>query len=236
MNAPIHTARRPARPRVVHGPSSPDQVVEALVKGLQAGRYVPGQRLIEADLTKELKVSRGPVREALKRLAAEGLVSLIPHRGAYIRAVSRAEVHDLLLVQEMLTGLGARLAAGAVGLADHRETFEAAFQRLMGYSAHPDTPGFLEARARFYDTLIRIGGNRELRRLTPIRQIHLLRAQFQGYMSKNDHARQFAEYAALAKAILAGDQTEAERAMRRHIRRARLAIERLPEGAFSLGP
>ena len=65
-----------------HGLSSPDQVVAALIRGLQAGRYVPGQRLIEADLTKELKVSRGPVREALKRLAAEGLVSLIPHRGA----------------------------------------------------------------------------------------------------------------------------------------------------------
>ena len=81
-----------------------DQVVAALIRGLQDGRYVPGQRLIEADLTKELKVSRGPVREALKRLAAEGLVSLIPHRGAYIRALTRDEVHDMLGRYHFISG------------------------------------------------------------------------------------------------------------------------------------
>jgi len=51
--------------RTSNGTSSPDQVVRALIDGVKSGRYVPGQRLIEADLTAELKVSRGPVREAL---------------------------------------------------------------------------------------------------------------------------------------------------------------------------
>ena len=53
--------------------SSPDSVAATLLDGIKSGRYVPGQRLIEADLTAELDVSRGPVREALKRLAAEGV-------------------------------------------------------------------------------------------------------------------------------------------------------------------
>jgi len=64
-------------------------VVDAIVSGIRLGRFVPGQKLVEADLTESIGVSRGPVREALKRLAAEGIVSLTRHRGAYIRVLTR---------------------------------------------------------------------------------------------------------------------------------------------------
>ena len=90
--------------------SSPEQVAETLLDGIKGGRFVPGQRLIEADLTAELGVSRGPVREALKHLAAEGLIHLIPHRGAYIRKLTRRQAIDILVIQETLTALAARLA------------------------------------------------------------------------------------------------------------------------------
>ncbi|MEM9313567.1 MAG: GntR family transcriptional regulator, partial [Pseudomonadota bacterium] len=69
--------------------SSPRRVMNAIITGIEKGRFVPGQRLIEADLTRELKVSRGPVREAFKRLAGEGVLVLSKHRGAFIRAQSR---------------------------------------------------------------------------------------------------------------------------------------------------
>ncbi len=236
MNVPAPPeAERPSRARgpARHGPSSPDQVVTALIRGLQAGRYVPGQRLIEADLTRELKVSRGPVREALKRLAAEGLVSLIPHRGAYIRALARDEVHDMLLVQEMLTGLAARLAAAAIGEGRGRDEFEGAYQRLLTHRERADGIAFLEERSRFYGTMIRIGGNRELGRMMPAMQIHLLRMQFHQHLTPKDRARQFEEYDALVKAILTGNQNEAEKLTRQHIRRTRLSIERLPDEAFA---
>lgn len=216
-----------------HGLSSPDQVAAALIRGLQAGRFVPGQRLIEADLTKELKVSRGPVREALKRLAAEGLVSLIPHRGAYIRALARHEVHDVLLVQEMLTGLAARLAAQAINAGNNRVDFEAAYRHLRAFRDHAESIAFLEERSRFYSTMIRIGGNHELGRMMPAMQIHLLRLQFHQHLTPKDRARQFKEYDALVAAILDGNQNGAERLMRQHIRRTRLAIERLPDSAFA---
>ncbi|MBM3482467.1 MAG: GntR family transcriptional regulator [Alphaproteobacteria bacterium] len=219
-----------------HGPSSPDQVVAALIKGVRAGRYVPGQRLIEADLTRELRVSRGPVREALKRLAAEGLVSLIPHRGAYIRALTRAEVHDMLLVQEALAGLGARLAAAVINEADHRAEFENAYGRLQTFRQRDDAIAFIEERSRFYATMIRIGGNAELRRMMPALHIHLLRMQFHAHLTPKDRERQFEEYDALVAAILAGEQNDAEKLMRQHIRRTRLAIERLPDEAFAAEP
>ena len=60
--------------------TSPDRVVDAIIRSIRTGVYVPGQRLIEADLTRDYHVSRGPVREALKRLAAEGVYADAPPR------------------------------------------------------------------------------------------------------------------------------------------------------------
>jgi DNA-binding GntR family transcriptional regulator len=216
-----------------HGPSSPDQVVRALIDGLRSGRYVPGQRLIEADLTSELKLSRGPVREALKRLSAEGLVSLIPHRGAYIRKLTRREVHDILVIQESLTGLAARIATEHIEENDNRKTFEAEFTRLMKFQDGHDTMAFLEERSRFYRTLVMIGGNQELTRFVPTMQLHLLRMQFQQHLTPGDRKRQFKEYETLAACILGDKAGKAETLMRQHVRRTRLSIERLPDEAFA---
>src|SRR5689334_5216430 len=71
--------------------SSTDRVVNHITAGILAGRYVPGQRLVEVDLTQVLKISRGPVREAFRRLDALGLVSTSRHRGAWVRTLSRTE-------------------------------------------------------------------------------------------------------------------------------------------------
>ena len=216
-----------------HGPSSPDQVVRALIEGLRSGRYVPGQRLIEADLTSELKLSRGPVREALKRLSAEGLVSLIPHRGAYIRKLTRREVHDILVIQESLTGLAARLAATHIDVGNNRSSFKAEITRLMRFRDGQDTMAFLEERSRFYHTLVSIGGNHELSRFVPTMQLHLLRMQFQQHLTPSDRKRQFQEYETLAEYVLGDNAGKAETIMRRHVRRTRLAIERLADEAFA---
>src|ERR1700722_14737920 len=110
--------------------SSPDRVVEAITDGIRAGRFVPGQRLLEADLTHDLSVSRGPVREALKRLAAEGIVTLTRHRGAYIRALQREEAKKILLVLEVLTGLAASLAAHEINAPGNRQRMRDALEHL----------------------------------------------------------------------------------------------------------
>ena len=68
--------------------SSSDRVAEAIGVGILKRRYLVGQRLVEADLMAELGVGRSTVREALKLLSATGVVELVPHRGAVIRAIT----------------------------------------------------------------------------------------------------------------------------------------------------
>lgn len=214
-------------------PSSSDRVVAAIIKGILSGRYVPGQKLIEADLTHSLGMSRGPVREALKRLDAQGVVELTPHRGAYIGAMARDEASDLLVILEVLTALMARLAAQAVSKGADVEEMSDAYQWLEKYrDGSMGDIAFIEKRRHFYDTLMTIGGNQQLHAVMPIMRIHLLRLQAQPYLSAEDRQNRLDEYAAITHAVLDGDAKGAERAMRQHLKRMQQRIARLPDDAF----
>ena len=228
-------AQSPARDIAedVGKPSSSDRVVAAIIKGILTGRYVPGQKLIEADLTQTLGMSRGPVREALKRLDAQGVVELTPHRGAYICAMRREEAGDLLVILEDLTALMVRLAAQAVSRGADAEEMSEAYQWLEKFrDGSAGDIAFIEKRRHFYDTLMVIGGNRQLHAVMPIMRIHLLRLQAQPYLSAEDRQNRLDEYSAITHAVLAGDAKAAERAMRRHLKQMQKRIARLPNDAF----
>lgn len=228
-------AQSPARDIAedVGKPSSSDRVVAAIIKGILTGRYVPGQKLIEADLTQTLGMSRGPVREALKRLDAQGVVELTPHRGAYICAMRREEAGDLLVILEDLTALMVRLAAQAVSRGADAEEMSEAYQWLEKFrDGSAGDIAFIEKRRHFYDTLMVIGGNRQLHAVMPIMRIHLLRLQAQPYLSAEDRQNRLDEYSAITHAVLAGDAKAAERAMRRHLKQMQKRIARLPDDAF----
>lgn len=90
-------------------PASPayEQIRQAIVEG----QYAPGQRLIEQRIAEELQLSRTPVREALHRLVAEGLVQSEPNRGAVVRALSVDDIADIYGLRARLEGYAAELAA-----------------------------------------------------------------------------------------------------------------------------
>src|SRR5579871_4359753 len=102
-----------ARPRTLGETHSPlgMRLAEALREAMAAGRYKPGERLIEDRLAEEMGVSRIPVREALRVLSAEGWVDITPRRGATVAALSRAVALEMIEVRATLEGLNARLAA-----------------------------------------------------------------------------------------------------------------------------
>ena len=216
--------------------SSPDNVANYVLEGIKSGRFVPGQRLIEADLSENLYTSRGPIREAFKRLAAEGVLTLVPHRGAYVRTLTRREVAEVLIIQETLSALATKLAAERIHLEDNHNRFSAAYERLTADTSISDIHELLDARAEFYATLVMIGGNVELQRFVPIPQTNLLRTQFVRHFNSAERARELQEYAAVARHVLTGAAQQAENAMRRHIKNSRLSIGRLPDDAFAPEP
>jgi len=229
LKAPVKEADEAASDSI----SSPDKVVDAIYRGILTGRFVPGQKLIEVDLGLSLGVSRGPIREALKRLCAEGVIELTRHRGGYIRVLTRKEAFDFLEVLEVLTSFIARKAAvahNAQTAASVREAFEmlARFRDPLG----GDGP-FLEQRGYFYDTLMKAGGNSQIASIVPVMRIHLLRLQVEPYYSSADLRNRIDEYAAVTDAVLSGDPALAERAMRRHMKQMHERFAKLPDEAFA---
>jgi len=112
-----------ARPRSSRPPSSPTRRMRTCHPRTASsphhrqrprGALRAGQRLVESDLTRTLRVSRGPVREAFRRLDALGILSRAMHRGACVRTLSRAEAVDLMIAVEGIDILTSRLAATAV--------------------------------------------------------------------------------------------------------------------------
>ncbi|WP_033455106.1 GntR family transcriptional regulator, partial [Bordetella bronchiseptica] len=99
-----------SKPNATSG-STLEYVVDTLRQGILSGRLVPGQRLVEADLTRQLGVSRGPVRESFRRLSAEGLVESIPNQTTMVRRYSKAEMLELFEIRAELEALAARRAA-----------------------------------------------------------------------------------------------------------------------------
>ncbi len=92
---------------------------DAIRDGILTGRHSPGQRLIAEDLAKELGVSRMPVREALHRLEATGLVAIAPHRGAVVSELSETECVEIYHIRAVLDGLATRLATPHLARVDH---------------------------------------------------------------------------------------------------------------------
>ena len=188
--------------------SGPEVLARDILHGLADGRFVPGQRLAEPDLMARYGVGRSTVREALGRLASDGLVEIVPHRGAAIRRLTRREAADVLRVAAALLALAARQAAEAV-LAG---SSPAALKEAAAEYSAAGTEGRQKARARYYRALAALAGNKEVMRLLPSIQVPLVRAQMRDHVGASA-----ASHAALVDAVSEGDPEAAEAAARLHL-------------------
>lgn len=209
------------------------RLADGIVYCIRAGQMVPGQHLVEADLTRRFGVSRGSLREGLKHLAADGLVTLTRFRGAYISALDRTAVHNLLDVLEPLCSLAARLAATAGGTPEQLDNLCAVAQDLAKRGPGSQIATYLENRRKFYDQLIAMGGNSELGRVIPLTRTDLFRAQFDKVQTREQQKRHANGYAKIAEAVVARDPGRAEKAVRKHFAGTRATVDALPDDVFS---
>lgn len=135
------------------------QLVENIIDAVMAGQYVPGQRLIAADLAEQFGVSRAPVREALHVLAGEGVVELLPNRGARIRRLSVADRVDFLEFTEALLVLGVRLATGKLADDALREGVSEAFEEIEAAWRQRHSLHFVKALYQYHVVLNEIAAN-----------------------------------------------------------------------------
>ena len=212
--------------------SATDRVSQAISQGIRAGIFVPGQHLLEPELTRRIGISRGSLREALKHLAAAGIVTLNRYRGAYISSLDKKSVLDLLDTLEPLARLAARLAATHCDTADKRRRIKDAAAAIEAAGREGNQGRYLEQRRHFYDTMLDIGGNRELARVIPLSRTDLFRAQVERNQTEQQRQRHVSGYSKIADAIIEGNATMADRAVKRHFEGTRKTMGELPPHAF----
>lgn len=117
----------------------PEKVAHTLAERITTGIYQPGERLIEATLAKELKVSHGPIRDALRSLQNAGLVTISPYRGATVTEFSEREIQELFQVRAALVGLRARWIAEDPGREELLSQVERPIVRLTDLAKSPAT-------------------------------------------------------------------------------------------------
>jgi DNA-binding GntR family transcriptional regulator len=208
-------------------------VVEHLRNGVLQGRYAPGQRLIEADLTQDLRVSRGPLREAFRRLSAEGLLEIVPNRGAMIRRLTLREMQELFQIRVGLETLAARLASDAMSNAATRERFEREIEPIWDERPRPPGAAYIDENHQFHDAVVAASGNKQLLGLTRQLRLPVLMYQLAGTLKAENIAASLSEHRAIARAILARDAALAEKCVRDHLTRAMDVVEEMPHRVFA---
>ncbi|MFO1539236.1 MAG: GntR family transcriptional regulator [Chloroflexota bacterium] len=194
-------------------------VADRLRRLIVTGRLQPGDPLRLATIAARLDVSVQPVREAVRLLAAEGLVVIEPHRGAYVARLSVEDVEELYAVRIALEGLIARVAAERLTDADVR-ALDAAFAAMEACAGAGDRDGFIAADRSFHRRLYAVAGRpRLLARIIDLWDAST-RAQPAVHGSWATLADAVADHAPLLAAIRRHDAPGAEAATREHLERA----------------
>ena len=205
---------------LVQSNSLPMLVQREVERMILAGELSPGERVNESALATRFRMSRGPVREALRGLEESGLLRLEKNRGVFVREISLAEADEIYDLREALDELvGRRLARKLDDSA--RKAIHALLDEMDVATRSRDAAGYHMLNLRFHDTLVEATGNAKListyRRL--IKELHLFRLKGLtaggGLPVSND------EHRAMVKAIESGDADVAGKKMRDHVRASR---------------
>lgn len=191
-----------------------DEAYAHILSALRHGRFRAGERLIPEIIATEIGTSRMPIREALRRLAAEGLVTMRPNRGATVNALNVHDMREVFEMRAVLEGLAVRLAVPRLKPADVR-LLERMLDEMEARAA-PEAD-WTSAHRSFHETLCGYSGSPRL-----LRQIASLHSLVEPHMRMWDgmadrHVGTREHHDRLLAALRGGDPEAAETAMRQHV-------------------
>lgn len=204
-----------------------DQAFDRMLEVIIKGDLKPGDRVREAVLARQLGISRGPLREAIRRLEGRRLVVRIPHIGVKIAETTNEEILDMFMIREALEGVACRRAAERMTDEELKE-LEAL---LATHSAQPDVKsggGYYQNSGDqdFHFKIIKGSRSSRLEDMLLGELYEFLRIfRYRSSIKRGRATRAHAEHREVVEALVARDPEAAEAAMRRHLSNARLSLQ-----------
>jgi DNA-binding GntR family transcriptional regulator len=192
------------------------EITNRLRQMILEGQLQPGEKINEKRLTEQFGVSRTPLREALKVLAAEGLLSLIPHRGAVITRQSDAELDEVFRVLAALEGLAGELAAEQAEDSTLQEIVRLT-QDLRRSFEQSDRPTYFRINQAIHNAILAAAGNDTLMRSHELLAFRVQRARYQANLTPDRWRAAVEEHEAIAEALLARNAERCSKLMRDHL-------------------
>lgn len=200
-----------------------DVVFNTLRKAILTGELKPGERLMEIHLANRLGVSRTPIREAIHKLELEGLVTMIPRRGAEVAQITEKSMNDVLEVRRALDALCAELACDRITpeelnqLKKACEDFEIAVRTK-------DVQKIAQADVALHDIIVQATGNQRLIQLVLNLSEQMYRYRFEYIKDTSQHQNLIEEHRIIYQSIVNKEKETAAQAARTHIDNQKLAI------------
>lgn len=200
-----------------------DVVFKKLRQAILTGAYKPGERLMEIHLADKLGVSRTPIREAIRKLELEGLVIMIPRRGAVVAEITEKSLKDVLEVRRALDVLGIELACERI-TDEEKEALKKAQINFEAAIKTGDLRSIAEKDVAFHNIIIDATRNIRLMQLANNLSEQMYRYRFEYIKDMSQHENLINEHQAICESILSGDKDTAAKYAKLHIDNQELAI------------
>lgn len=191
-------------------------VFENLREAILEGKLEPGQRMMEIQLAEQLGVSRTPVREAIRKLELEGLVVMIPRKGAYVADVSIKDIMEVLEVRVAIEGLAASLAAERM-TDNELDELELLFYQFKQCYQKDDVEGMIQKDVEFHDRIFASARNQKLTQISQSLSEQIYRFRVTYISEYNKATALVEEHEALLEALNRRDAAKAYECATRHI-------------------
>lgn len=193
-----------------------DVVFNTLRQAILTGDLKPGERLMEIHLANKLGVSRTPIREAIRKLELEGLVTMIPRRGAEVAQITEKSMSDVLEVRRAVDALCVELACERIS----DEALEALKEACGGFEEavkSGDVKKIAQADVAFHDIIVRATGNQRLVQLVNTLSEQMYRYRFEYIKDVSQHGSLVEEHRIIYESLLKKDKQTASEAAKLHI-------------------
>lgn len=191
-------------------------VFNTLRNAIIQGEFQPGERLLEVTIANKLGVSRTPVREAIRMLELEGLVVMIPRKGAEVANITVKDLRDALEVRMAIEALSVKLACERID-EEGKEELKAACMRFKEAINSKLVPAIVEGDEAFHNTIYKASKNQKLINIAQNLREHVYRYRVEYVKDFSYHDNLIREHDLVTMAILKGDAEAAERIMNEHI-------------------
>ena len=196
------------------------QVYNILKQNICDGVYKPGQRLLETELAASLNVSRSPVREAMRKLAMEGLVEEFPNRGVFVKQFSDEDIDHIFEVRILLESHAIRHSQRHL-TGERAEALRVRLNALLKAYRDGSLEDYIEQDTKLHKEIIELADNPVLTEMYEVVYTRVQQFRIYSLISKQRFDESVDEHTSVVESILSGDTAAAARVNKQHLKLAR---------------